>query len=614
MSSLHRGKGPLPGPELASKLEQLPRRPGIYRFVNAAGETLYVGKAKTLRDRVRSYFRRSADHAPHIERMVSEVADLDVIVVDTEMEALLLEANLIKRERPRFNVVLRDDKQFPYLKLSIRDEYPRASFVRRARVDGELYVGPFLPASGARRTLKLIQRDFRVATCNEAFDGKRRPCLYYHLDQCLAPCAGKTNRKEYGRAVDDVRLLLEGRHRDLESSLDRRMREASRNRDYEAAIRFRDMLRTVRNLAVKQRITSVGLEEQDFFAHHVEGEQVALQLFQMRMGRIQGRREFTMVSLGFEPVSFYASVLTQYYADANPPKEVYLPNLPGRSALLEQWLGERRGGRVHLRTPLRGPKKKFLELVRQNATLAFHSRFRLAAHRGAEVLAALAETLKLEEPPYRIECFDISNIQGTDAVASLVVWEGGQPRKSDYRSFTIRDVVGADDTASIAEAVTRRYRRLLTENRRLPDLVLIDGGKGQLGAAVAALTRVGIAMLPVAAIAKREEEIFLHGRSEPVRLERSSPVLQLVQRIRDEAHRFALARHRRKRARRTLRTELTELAGIGPVRARKLLREFGSLAGVRRADLDALTRAVGPKAAQTVADRYGSTSGRGGDS
>jgi excinuclease ABC subunit C len=602
------------GPQLASKLEQLPRRPGIYRFVNAAGETLYVGKAKSLRSRVRSYFRRSAEHPPHIERMVSEVRDLDVIVVDTEMEALLLEANLIKRERPRFNVVLRDDKQFPYLKLSIRDAYPRASFVRRALVDRNLYVGPFLPASGARRTLQLIQRDFRVATCNEVFDGKRRPCLYYHLDQCLAPCAGKTSREEYGRAVDDVRLLLEGRHKDLESSLERRMREASRNREYEAAMRFRDTLRTVRNLAVKQRMTSVGLEEQDFFAHHAEGEQVALQLFQMREGRIEGRREFTMEGIAFEPLTFYASVLTQYYADARPPPEVHLPDLPGRPELLEQWLGERRGGRVHLRAPLRGPKKKFLELVRQNAALAFQSRFRAAAHHGVEVLAALAETLQLEEPPYRIECFDISNIQGTDAVASLVVWQGGKPRKSDYRSFTIRDVPGADDTASISEAVTRRYRRLLTENRRLPDLVLIDGGKGQLGAAVAALARVGIAMLPVAAIAKREEEIFLHGRSEPVRLGRDSPVLQLVQRIRDEAHRFAVGRHRHKRARRTLRTELTELPGIGPVRARKLLREFGSVAGVRRAGLKALTRAVGRRAAQTLANRYPPTSGRAGDS
>lgn len=596
--------GPGSGENLAPKLDELPRRPGIYRFLNARGDTIYVGKAKSLRSRVRSYFRRSADHSPHIERMVSEITDLDVIVVDTEMEALLLEANLIKRERPRFNVVLRDDKQFPYVKLSVRDAYPRASFVRRARVDGSLYVGPFLPASGARRTLRLIQRDFRVATCREVFDGKRRPCLYYHLDQCLAPCAGKTNPEEYGRAVADVKLLLEGRHKDLESSLERRMREASRGRDYESAIRFRDTLRTVRNLAVKQRIISVGLEEQDFFAHHSEGEQVALQLFEMREGRIERRREFTMEGNVFEPASFYASVLAQYYSEATPVPEVYLPDLPERPELFERWLGERRGGRVRLRSPQRGPKKKFLDLVRQNASLAFKSRFRPSPRQAPEVLAALAETLRLEELPNRIECFDISNIQGTDAVASMVVWEGGKPRKSDYRSFTIREVEGADDTASIAEAVTRRYRRLLTENRSLPQLVLIDGGKGQLGAAVAALTRVGIPMLPVAAIAKREEEIFLHGRAEPVRLERGSPVLQLIQRIRDEAHRFAVGRHRRKRARRTLRTELTDLPGIGPVRARKLLREFGSVAGVRRADPDALKRAVGPRAAQTLLAHY----------
>jgi len=590
---------------LSERLARLPQSPGVYRFLDARGETIYVGKAKSLRTRVRSYFRPKAEHTPNVARMVAAVADFNVIVVDTELEALLLEANLIKRERPRFNVILRDDKNFPYVKLTMRDSYPRASLVRRARVDGNLYVGPFLPASGARRTLKMLQRYFRVATCNELFDGKRRPCLYYHLDQCLAPCAGKTDPDEYGNAVADARLLLDGRHHELEKSLDERMRQASRKQEYETAMRYRDTLRTVQALAVRQRVTSSGLEDEDFFAHHAEGEQVALQLFQIRQGKIQSRREFTMESAGFEPASFYAGVIAQYYAEAEPPPEIFLPVMPERSELLEGWLGERREGRVRLRVPRRGPKVKLLSLVEQNASLAFHERFRTSSTHGVEVLAALAEALGLDEPPYRIECFDISNIQGTDSVASMVVWEGGKPRKSDYRSFTIRDVEGADDTASISEAVTRRYRRLLAEDRSLPDLVLIDGGKGQLGAAVAALTRVGLPMLPVAALAKREEEIFLEDRDEPLSLGRHSPVLHLVQRIRDEAHRFAVSRHRRRRARRTLRTELTDVPGIGPAKARRLLREFGSLDGVRRAARDELARVVGPKLAETLVARYG---------
>jgi len=592
-------------PAVGARLARLPRRPGVYRFLDPEGKTLYVGKAKSLRSRVGSYFRPSADHAPHIRRMVSEIATLDVILVDTEMEALLLEANLIKRERPRYNVVLRDDKSFPYVRLSVRDPYPRAALVRQARLDGSLYVGPFLPASGARRTLRMLQRDFRVATCREVFDGKRRPCLYYHRAQCLAPCAGKTEPEAYARAVADARLLLEGRHRDLEDSLERRMQTASRAQEYEQAIRHRDTLRTVKRLAVKQRMVSAGLEEQDCFAHHAEGGRVALQLFQMREGRIQGRREFTMEVAGFEPEGFYASVLTQYYAETLPPPRIHLPVLPARRELMEAWLGQRRGGRVRLQLPLRGPKRKLLELVGKNAALAFDARFRAPETHGVEVLGALADLLGLDEPPYRIECFDISNTQGTDSVASMVVWEGGKPRKSAYRSFNIREVEGADDTASIAEAVKRRYRRLVEEDRRLPDLVLIDGGKGQLGAAVAALTALGLPTLPVASIAKREEEIHLVARASPIRLGRDSPVLHLVQRMRDEAHRFAIGRHRRRRARRTVRTELTEVPGIGPVKARRLLREFGSVRGVKQATADRRARVVGTRAAQALAVHFG---------
>jgi excinuclease ABC subunit C len=589
---------------VTTKLDRLPRGPGVYLFKGQDDRTIYVGKAKSLRNRVRSYFQPAAQHPPRIARMLSEVADFDVIVVASELEALILESNWIKRERPRFNVLLRDDKQFPYLRLSVGETYPRVSLVRSARLDNSLYVGPFLPAANARRSMKLVQRHFQVATCKEVFDGKRRPCLYYHLDQCLAPCAGKTDPEEYGRAVRDARLFLEGRDRELESSLDGKMRRASEVQDYERAARHRDTLKTVRSLAVRQRISSVGLEEQDYVAHYQEGAQIALQLFQMRGGRVQSRREFTVDDVHLAPREFYAAILSQLYGDVDPAQEIYLPIAPEENELLERWLGDRRGGRVRLRVPVRGPKRQLLSTVARNAQLSFEAAFRSRHAHGVEALEALARLLGLDDPPYRIECFDISNVQGTDSVASLVVWEGGAPRKSEYRSFNIRSVDGADDFASIAEAVTRRYRRRLAEDRTLPDLVLIDGGKGQLGSAVAALARVGLPMLRVAAIAKREEEIFLQGRGAPIQAERSSPALQLVQRIRDEAHRFAVSRHRRRRSRRTLKTELTEIPGIGPVTAAKLLRAFGSLRRVREADGESLRKVAGRRVAEALLARY----------
>jgi len=592
-------------PTLEGRLKDLPNRPGVYMFRNGAGRLIYVGKAKSLRGRVRSYFQPSAKHSPKTERMVCEVADLEMIIVDTEMEALILESNLIKRERPRYNVILRDDKNFPYLKLSVKDTYPRVALVRSPRLEGNLYFGPFIPTSLARRTLKLVPRFFQVATCGERFDGKRRPCLYYHLDQCLAPCAGKTTPEEYGRAVGHARLFLEGRHKELELSLESRMSAASERREFETAARYRDTLQTIRKLAVRQRMASVGLEEQDYLAHHQRDSQAVLQIFQMREGRVQGRREFVFEDLEFHARSFYATVLAQYYAESPPPREIYLPEHPADRQVLEDWLSSRRNRRVRLKVPTRGGKKRLLELVRKNAKLAFDSRFRAAHTHGVEVLEDLARLLGLDEPPYRIECFDISNIQGADSVASLVVWEGGKPLKSSYRTFTVRGVEGPDDFASMAEVITRRYRRLLEENRRLPDLVLLDGGAGQLGVAVRALAAVGLPMLPVVALAKREEEIHLQGGGEPIRLGRSSPALHLVQRIRDEAHRFAVTRHRRKRARRTLRTELTEIPGVGPVTARKLLREFGSVEGVRRAECGDLEKIVGRKVAEAVTARYG---------
>ncbi|MDX1390526.1 MAG: excinuclease ABC subunit UvrC, partial [Acidobacteriota bacterium] len=351
----------MPEPTLDAKLDDLPDRPGVYQFLDHGGKLLYVGKAKSLRSRVRSYFQPSAQHPPKTATMIGDVADVEIIVVDSDFEARILEANLIKRHRPPYNVILRDDKSFPYLKLSTKDEYPRLSFVRRPRLDGNAYFGPMIPASVARRSLKLVPKFFRVATCNEIFDGKRRPCLYYHLDQCLAPCAGKTDPEEYGRAVDDARLFLEGRHRDLEGSLERQMRVASETQEYERAAAFRDTLTTIRKLAVRQKMSSLGREDQDYLAHHRDGEQLTLQIFQIREGRVQGRREFSFDDLAIDDPALYTAALEQYYAESTPPREIYVASLPEDPRAVERWLGERRGGRVRLRVPVRGHKRRFLE-------------------------------------------------------------------------------------------------------------------------------------------------------------------------------------------------------------------------------------------------------------
>ena len=589
-----------PADAVRSKLERLPDRPGVYLHRDGAGDVLYVGKAKSLRSRVRTYFRSAAKHTPRIARLVTEIADLEWIVVDSERAALILESNLIKKHRPRYNVVLRDDKHFPYLKLSTNDPYPRLSVTRRSRVDGNLYVGPFTPASIARRTMKMVPKYFQVATCREVFDGKRRPCLYYHLDQCLAPCAGKTDPDEYGQAVQKVKLFLQGRFGELEQELEGAMRSASEEQAYERAARHRDALATIRALAEKQHVTTVGEENQDYLAHHGEGMQRTLQVFQLRKGRMQGRREFSFDHVEADDAAFYSAVLSQFYGAAMPPSDIYLPVRPAGETELAAWLSERAGRRVRFHVPQRGLKAKFLGLVRENAVLAFEGRFRRRHGWAVEAAEDLAQSLDLDEAPGRIECFDVSHLQGAETVASMVVWEDGGPKKADYRQYNIRGVTGPDDYAAMAEAVTRRYRRLVRDEKRLPDLVLIDGGAGQLGVAIRSLAAVGLPMLPVVALAKREEELWMQNAGDPVRLARDRPALQLVQRLRDEAHRFAVDRHRRRRRKRTLSTALTTIPGIGPQRAKRLLSAFGSLDGVRTAGKAALEAELGPVLAQRI--------------
>jgi len=596
-----------PGP-LEEKLSGLPDAPGVYLYKDGRGRVLYVGKAKSLRSRVRSYFQKGSRHPPKTLALLSEVRDLELILTGSEREALILENNLIKKERPRYNVVMRDDKSFPYLKMTLQDPFPRVVLVRRARLDGSLYFGPFLPSSSARKSLRMMARFFRVAICHERLDGSRpRPCLYFQLNQCTGPCAGLVGRDDYRQQVQEARMFLEGRNRDLLLRLKQRMAEASRGERFETAAHYRDLVRSIEGLSIRQRFTSVGLEDQDYFAHHREGDQAALEIFQMRRGVVASRREFTFERSSEPEGEFTAAYLQQYYASVDRvPGEIYVTAEPAEKDLLEDWLGGQRGERVRIRVPRRGPKRSFLETVGRNAKLAFEGAFRGEHTHGVGAAEALREALGLEDPPVRIEAFDISNLQGSDPVASMVVWEAGKMRRPEYRHFRIRTVRGADDFASIAEVVGRRYTRLLQEGKDLPDLVLIDGGKGQLSAAASVLERLDLVTLNLASIAKREEILHLKGKEGEIALERSSPALHLVQRIRDEAHRFAVTRHRQARSRRTLTTALMEVPGIGVSRARRLLSVFGSVRGILAAPREDLVREVGPILAGRILSRLGS--------
>jgi excinuclease ABC subunit C len=590
-----------------AKLADLPEAPGVYLYRDRQGRLLYVGKAKSLRNRVRSYFQAGKEEsgtpdAVKTGALISEIWDLEYIVTRNPVEALILENNLVKEEQPRYNIRLRDDKNFPYLKLTTSERFPRLVLVRQARLDKNAYYGPYLPASTARRSIQMVARHFKVATCYEHLDGTRpRPCLLFQLNQCLGPCAGLVSDEEYKRAVADARLFLEGRTRDLLKVLKGKMTEAASDERYEAAAQHRDLIRTLERMQERQTISSVGLEGQDYVAWVREGGLASVQIFQMREGQVRARRELSFEGGEPDPGLFLDAVLERYYASTDDlPETIVVPHDPASKPVLEEWLRSRRGGRVQFTVPQRGPKRALLDTVEKNARISFEAMFRAPHTHGVEILEGLQEALGLDEPPHRVECFDISHIQGTDQVASLVVWEAGRPKRSDYRRFKIRTVEGNDDFASMAEVVGRRYTRLLQEGKPLPDLVLIDGGKGQLSSALAVLERLGLGHMQVAALAKREEEIFLDGRAGPVRLPHDSPVLHLVQRIRDEAHRFAVTFHRQRRSKRTIGSALTEIEGVGPRRARLLLRRFGSIQGVRAAPLEDLAKVVGAPVARRV--------------
>ena len=590
--------------DLREKATGLPESPGVYLFKDAGGTILYVGKARALRNRVRSYFLESRWADAKTGSLVREIADLETIVVDNEREALALENNLIKQYRPKFNVLLRDDKTYPYIKFTAGEKYPRVYFTRRIKKDGSLYFGPYFPGGLARRILQFIHKRFQVPSCTvDLTRNHPRPCLQYHIKRCLGPCvAGLTTDARYAEAARDARMFLEGRSHDLMKSLEGRMTAAASEERFEQAAAYRDLLRTLEDIEERQKIASAQGDDTDVLAFYAEPPQVAANLFHLRGGRVVDRREFYWEDLDeFEPKEFVPSLLKQLYLEAEYlPKAMHVPVDFEDRELLEATLSDRARHRVEILTPQRGQKRAFLDLVEKNAEHSFEQRFRVLKPTSKAITEALQNALNLAEEPQRIESFDISHIQGTDTVASMVVWEKGRMKKSDYRKFIIRGAQGNggapeqnDDFASMREAVSRRYRRMQEERKPLPSLIVIDGGIGQLHAAAAALEGLQIINQPLASIAKKEEILYVYGQEdEPIVLERHSPVLHLIQQIRDETHRFAVTFHRQRRGRRQTQSILDEIPGVGPRTAQRLLEEFGSVANLLRADIEAVSRVV----------------------
>ena len=589
---------------LRNKASQLPTGPGVYLYKDAAATVLYVGKAKNLRSRVRSYFLEERLADAKTGSLIHEATELDYILLDNEKEALALENNLIKQYKPRFNVLLRDDKTYPYIKLTA-EKWPRVYVTRRVRKDGATYFGPYFPGNLAYRLVKFIHRHFLIPSCTVDFGRNHlQPCLEFHIHRCLGPCVnGLTTPEAYAEQVQNVRLFLEGRLHDLSDKLRARMELASEEMRFEAAGALRDVLQTVLEMDEKQKMAAASGDDTDIYAYYAEPPQVAVNLFHLRNGRIVDRREFFWEDLAeFEPGEFITTLLMQVYSEAQPiPAIIHIPFEFEDRELLQELLSEKRGRKVEIHTPQRGQKKALLALVGSNARHSFEQRFRVLKPTSKAISEALEDALGLPDPPSRIECFDISHISGTDKVASMVVWEEGRMKKSDYRKFIIKTVQGSDDFASMHEVVTRRYLRLRDEGKPMPGLVLIDGGLGQLHAAANALEELGILNLPLASLAKREELLYVYGQEdEPVVLDRRSPVLQLMQMIRDEAHRFAVTFHRNRRDTQRLTSELIQISGVGPRTTQKLLTTFGSLAGVKAATEEALAKEVGQATAAKI--------------
>jgi len=675
--------------DLYEKIRTLPIQPGVYLYKNAEGEVIYVGKAKNLRSRVRSYLLEASQANAKTGSLMREAMDLDYILVANEHEALALENNLIKQKKPRFNILLRDDKTYPYVKLTLNDRYPKVFVTRRLRKDGAAYFGPYFPGNLAYRVVELIHRSFLLPSCKVDLNRYHpRACLQYYIHRCLGPCVeGLTTPEAYRNAVRDAQLFLEGKQAELERSLTRRMMEAAEDQQFEAAARLRDQLSTVHQLQEKQRIATAEQDDDaDVFGYHFEAGSLAVNLFHMRNGKIVDRREFfwedlpelmealaleratgtdeadatlgTKDSRGasiaasaeaagnedpeFNPGAVFSALLKQLYIDQPyVPRTMLVPvDFPDREALATL-LTERVGRRVELAVPQRGEKRSLVDLAGQNAKQSYTQRFRVLEPSRKAIQEALADSLMLPELPRRIECFDISHIQGAETVASLVVWEDGKMNKAAYRKFKVMTVLGVDDFASMREVVHRRYKRILEnsnkrgasnsaaseaaddfrgidrdaenggvlaadgkpsrEPKTMPSLILIDGGLGQLHAAAEALEELGLTNQPLASIAKKEEVIYVYGsEDEPVVLDRRSPVLHLVQMIRDESHRFAVGYHRQRRAMRDRSSELLDIPGVGTITRQRLLSHFGSLREVQQATAESLAAVVPKKTAESI--------------
>jgi excinuclease ABC subunit C len=644
--------------DLQQKIRTLPTQPGVYLYKNAEGEVIYVGKAKSLRARVRSYLLESSQANAKTGSLMREAVDVEYILVDNEGEALALENNFIKQRKPRFNILLRDDKTYPYIKLTLADRYPKVFVTRRLRKDGSAYYGPYFPGNLAYRVADLLHRSFLLPSCKVDLSRYHpRPCLQYYIKRCLGPCVEDlTTPEEYREAVRDAQLFLEGRQQELGRSLETRMEAAANSEQFELAAKYRDLLITVSQVQEKQRIASADSDDVDVFGYHYENDMLAVNLFHMRGGKIVDRRDLFWEDLAdlvqaeddhaenaadhggaFNPPAFFSALLKQLYIDQQyVPRSILVPvDFADRDALCHL-LAERTGHRVEIAAPQRGEKRSLVDLVGQNAKQSYDQRFRVLQPSQKAIQESLQDLLMLPELPRRIECFDISHIQGAETVASMVVWENGAMKKSDYRKFQVKTVTGVDDFASMREIVGRRYKRVLQETgpaelvetsdsdaravngsnpdasaaeakrgtlktRPMPSLVLIDGGLGQLHAAAAALEELGLTTQPLASIAKREEVIYLYGQEDdPIVLDRRSPVLHLIQRIRDESHRFAITYHRKRREIRDRQSELLDIPGVGASTRTRLVQHFGSNRAIEQASLEALTSVVAKKVAEAI--------------
>jgi len=636
--------------DLLQKIRTIPTEPGVYLYKNAEGEVIYVGKAKNLRSRVSSYFHEGRWEDTKTGSLVREAVDVDYIVVGNNKEALALENNLIKQRKPRFNILLRDDKTYPYVKLTLGDRWPRVFVTRRLRKDGSSYYGPYFPANLAYRIVDLIHRNFLIPSCKvDLTRFHPRPCLQYYIKRCLGPCVqALTTPEAYQEAVRDVKLFLEGRQTDLSRSLHERMEQAAAAQEYERAARYRDLISTVEQLQERQRIAAAEGDDADVFGYHYENGMLAVNLFHMRGGRVVDRREFfwedlpefalpaavelpetqppaeeiaspvgpeespAAVVASFYPGEFFSALLKQLYiGQPYVPRNLFVPVDFEDRETLEDLLSEQvasgnaRSTRVHILVPQRGDKRALIDLAGTNAKQSYDQRFRVLKPNARAIQEELQEVLSLPDLPKRIECFDISHIQGAETVASMVVWEDGKMKKSDYRKFIIRSVEGVDDFASMREVVSRRYKRVQQEEKTMPSLVLIDGGLGQLHAAAEALETLEIINQPLAAIAKREEILYVYGQEkDPIALDHHSPVLHLIQLIRDEAHRFAVTFHRKRRQMRDRSTELLEIPGVGESTTRRLLEHFGSLQAVKQADAAALSAVVTRGQAEAISNHF----------